>query len=101
MKQSKDKTISVRVSEITKNAISARARKFGMSLSDYIIYISLGELDKTQQRLFAVFEQEREITKRLDKLCKAFSDRDIRNIQFEEVRDMQIQIKKHLLLLTK
>ena len=101
MKQTKDNTISFRVSTATKDAINARAKRVGMRLSDYMIYISLVNPLGQEKRLIEVFEQEREITKRLDKLCKAFSDCDLRNIQFEEVQELQNQIKEQLLLLAK
>lgn len=97
--QTKNKILNIRISEAAKNALIMRANKIGMSVSDYIVYLSLAEISVSDKLIIGVMNCQMEIARKLESLSELFVNGDACGFDIYDVTNMQKIIQEQLIQL--
>ena len=97
--QTKNKILNVRISEAAKNALVMRANRMGMSVSDYVVYLSLAEISVFDKLIIGVMNCQMEIARKLESLSELLANGNECDIDIYDVTNMQRAIQEQLIQL--
>ena len=97
--QTKNKILNVRISEAAKNALVMRANRMGMSVSDYVVYLSLAEISVSDKLIIGVMNCQMEIARKLESLSELLANGNECDIDIYDVTNMQSAIQEQLIQL--
>lgn len=96
MARKKNLTLTIRLSEYEKRAISTKARNNSCSLSEYAIGMLLSDGDETATRYRELLMRMKEISDKLESLKSA----NKKSPDFQDILDAQKELKAQLIALS-
>ena len=96
MARKKDQTLTIRLSEYEKRAISTKARNNSCSLSEYVIGTLLSDGDETATRYRELLMRMKDISDKLESLKSA----NKKSPDFQDILDAQKELKAQLIALS-
>lgn len=92
MARKKNQTLTIRLSEYEKRAISAKARNNSCGLSEYVIGTLLSDGDETATRYRELLMRMKDISDKLESLKSA----NKKSPDFQDILDVQKELKAQL-----
>ena len=93
MARKKNQTLTIRLSEYEKRAISTKARNNSRSLSEYVIGTLLSDGDETATRYRELLMRMKDISDKLESLKPA----NKKSLDFQDILDAQKELKSQLI----
>lgn len=91
--RNRNNTLCVRLSDTEKKIIKSKAKERSVSITDYILSVILIDEAENNEIYVEIMKRLRAVTRRLDLISGELNKAQQRSIDFEDVKDMQVEIK--------
>lgn len=92
-KRSRNSTLSIRLSKAEKELIKSKAKRQSASLTDYILTVILKNESESNEVYKELMKLLKAVTKLLAEISDELKKAKQRSIDYEDVKDMQVEIK--------
>lgn len=93
-------TMTIRLTDHEKKAITAKARSKAQTITEYILGVVFMDESEAVNRHQSIMKQMKEITDKLDVVSKHLKSQDAKSIDFQDIIDAQNELKAQMMTLS-